>query len=67
MIAPSVNVSSRQFCRYYESWYMAPARTQKLPVLLLQKCMEPSRLSIANLITASLQIFATVKFVTNPL
>lgn len=46
--------------RYSGRWYLAPVKTQKLLLLLMQKAKEPCGLTAAKVVTASFEAYAAV-------
>ncbi|KAG7205988.1 hypothetical protein KM043_007911 [Ampulex compressa] len=59
-----LDASAEMFIKAYNSdWYLAPIKTQKLLLFVMQRTREPSKILIAKLLQVKLEIFATVSIV----
>ncbi|XP_078048675.1 uncharacterized protein LOC144476023 isoform X2 [Augochlora pura] len=56
-----IDVSSNVFRQMYSGkWYVGSVSNQKILLLIMRKCMEPTALVFANVITISSEKFATI-------
>ncbi|KAG7205987.1 hypothetical protein KM043_007910 [Ampulex compressa] len=56
-----LDASANMFTKIYSSdWYMAPIKTQKLLLFLMQRMIEPTKLSLANILHLKFEMFATI-------
>ncbi|KAG7205990.1 hypothetical protein KM043_007912 [Ampulex compressa] len=56
-----LDASADMFIKAYNSdWYMAPIKSQKLLLFIMQRTIEPTIFSVANILQMKLEIFATI-------